>query len=139
MPLEHKRHPQSLENVLDFSQPMTLAPNQSQTARLIFDRLMTHYGPGQVSCRRYKPAALIQAVFDNVSSKDLFLIFYFSFLYEACCPRTDDTQDMDNTHYLRFLEDFQSWDLDGLQNIRVATEDFAEYIVENLLLPRTIS
>ncbi|KAL4971942.1 hypothetical protein BDW66DRAFT_155186 [Aspergillus desertorum] len=122
---------------MDFSEPLTLVPQQSKLARLIFDRLMKHYGPNQVSRRRYKPAALIQAVLDQASSKDAFLILYFSFLFEACCE-TDNTPDNDGTRYLRFLDDFPSWDLDALRNIRAATEDFAEYIVENLLLPRTI-
>lgn len=138
MTVERNRHQQSLEDVWSF-QPMTLMPHQSQLARLIFDRSMRHYGLDQVSRRGYKPAALIQAVLDHISAKDAFLILYFSFLYKACCTRTDDTHETDSTRYLRFLEDFPLWSLDDSKSIRDATEDFAEYIVETLLLPRTPS
>ncbi|KAL4956324.1 hypothetical protein BDW69DRAFT_89938 [Aspergillus filifer] len=137
MPLGHKRYPQSLEHILDFSEPMSLVPHQSKLARLILDQLMKHYGLSQVSRRRYKPAVLIQAVFDYASSEDAFLILYFSFLYETCCTRTANNPDNDSihfTHYLRFLEDFPSCDVDALKNLDAATEDFAEYIVEDLLL-----
>jgi hypothetical protein len=103
---------------LDFSEPTTLVAHESKLARLTFEPLMKHYGLSQVSRHRYKPAYLIQAVLDYALSKDAFLILYFSFLYEACCTRKDNTPDDDSTHYLRFLEDFPSWDVVALKKFK---------------------
>jgi hypothetical protein len=54
----HKRHPSSLEVVLDFSEPFLLTPQQSQTARSLLTALLEHYGPEQSSQKGYLPAKL---------------------------------------------------------------------------------
>lgn len=79
-PLGHNRHQLSLEGILDFSQPLTLAPHEIHNARTIFDRLIEHYHPEQTPQRVYKPVALVQTTFDHVSSKDAFLMLFFPFI-----------------------------------------------------------
>jgi hypothetical protein len=136
MPPGHNRHQLSLEVILDFSQPFVLPHEQSRTASNIFGRLIDHYDPKQTSQKGYKPAALAQAVFDHVSSKDAFLMLLFSFLYGILSSATEDAPGSDATLYLRFFHDFASWGPDRLTKVKGAIESFAEYIIENLILPR---
>ncbi|OOF99307.1 hypothetical protein ASPCADRAFT_39628, partial [Aspergillus carbonarius ITEM 5010] len=121
--------------VLDFSQPFSLPPDQSQAAIIIFNQLIDHYNPNQASQKGYKPAALALAVYEHVSAKDAFLMLFFSLIYDTLCPRTTDTRDPDITTYLRYFDDLVSWSPDRLRNAKGAIEGFAEYIIENLLLP----
>lgn len=137
MPLGHNRHQLSLEDILDFSQPLTLASHESHNARTTFDRLIERYHPEQTLQRGYKPVALVQTTFDHVSSKDAYLMLFFSFLYEKLCKESGNNSDI--TLYVRYFDDFVSWGSDKLRDLKAAIEGFAEYIIENFLLPRTTS
>ncbi|KAL2382611.1 hypothetical protein RJ035_006036 [Blastomyces gilchristii] len=133
------RHQSSLEKVLDFSQPFSLTPQQHQAATTLFRYLIQHYGLEQTIQPGYKPAALIQATFEHVTSKDAFLLFFFSHIYENLCSGVANPIDSDITVALSFFDGFSSWDQNQKQNADGAIESFAEYIVENFLLPRMLS
>lgn len=130
------RHQSSLEKVLDFSQPFSLTPQQRQAATTLFRYLIQHYGLERTIQSGYKPAALIQATFEHVTSKDAFLLFFFSHIYENLCSGVANPIDSDITVVLSFFDGFSSWDQNQKQNANGAIESFAEYIVENFLLPR---
>ncbi|KAI2983394.1 unnamed protein product [Aspergillus niger] len=135
MPSGHTRHQVSLEAVLDFSQPFTLPPDQSRTATIVFYQLINHYNTEQVARKGYRPAALAQAVFDHVSSKDAFLVLFLSFVHDTLCSQSNNAQSSDFTPCLLYFDGFASWNLEKLKSTRDAIENFAEYIIENLLLP----
>ncbi|QVM09592.1 hypothetical protein D8B26_004247 [Coccidioides posadasii str. Silveira] len=76
------RHQSSLEGVLDISEPFSLTPQQSSSARSLLDILIKDYGLERATERGYKPAKLIHVMLDFISSKDSFLTLFFTFLHE---------------------------------------------------------
>ena len=130
------RHQSSLEKVLDFSPPFSLNSQQHQTATALFGSLIQLYGVEQTIRHGYKPASLIQATYDYIAAKDAFLLFFFSFLYEKLCPGITDLMEPETTVVLSFFDDFSTWDQNQKKDANAASEKFAEYIVENFLLPR---
>ncbi|KAA8642979.1 HNH endonuclease signature motif containing protein [Aspergillus tanneri] len=107
-PQHQHRHQSSLEEVLNFSQPFFLQHQQSETAATLLNTLVKHYGLEQTTQKGYKPAALIQATFEHVASRDAFLMFFFTYIYGHLCPEAEYPDGTD---------------------LRVAIEEFAEYIV----------
>lgn len=119
---------------MDFSPSLT--SDKRQAADTIFSKLIDLYRIEQTSQKGYRPAGLIQAIFDRVAAKDAFLIFFFSFICDTLFPRTDDAVENDVMVYLADFDDISSWDSQKLSKVKAAIETFAEYIVENFLLPR---
>lgn len=132
------RHQSSLEGVLDFSIPLSLTPQQHDSARNLVRELVRHYGPEQTVRKGYKPATLIQATLEHVTSPDTFLTFFFSYIYENLCSKEETAVDFDITHALSYFDRFASWEPEPINNLNEALEKFAEYIVENFLLPRML-
>ncbi|KAK9561939.1 hypothetical protein V6Z79_010295 [Aspergillus fumigatus] len=60
-------------------------------------------------------------------------MLFFSFLYEKLCKESGNNSDI--TLYVRYFDDFVSWGSDKLRDLKAAIEGFAEYIIENFLLP----
>ncbi|OAL75678.1 hypothetical protein A7D00_1278 [Trichophyton violaceum] len=129
------RHQSSLERVLDFSPPFSLNSQQRQRAATLLRSLVQLYGVEQTICHGFKPASLIQFTFEHVKAQDAFLSFYFSFLYENLCPGVTDSTEPEVTVALSFFDDFSTWDQNQKEDVNRASEKFAEYIVENFLLP----
>ncbi|OAL62626.1 hypothetical protein A7C99_5008 [Trichophyton rubrum] len=106
-----------------------------QRATTLLRSLVQLYGVEQTIRRRFKPASLIQLTFEHIEAQDAFLSFYFSFLYENLCPGVTDSTELDITVALSFFDDFSTWDQNQKEDVNRASEKFAEYIVENFLLP----
>lgn len=126
----------SLERVLNFSTPFSLNSQQRQRATTLLRSLVQLYGVEQTIRHGFKPALLIQSTFEYVKAQDAFLLFYFSFLYESLCPGVTDLTEPEITVALSFFDDFSTWDQSQKEDVNGASEKFAEYIVENFLLPR---
>ncbi|KAJ5674365.1 uncharacterized protein N7477_004299 [Penicillium maclennaniae] len=120
------RHQSSLEGVLDFSIPLSLTPQQHKSARSLVIRLVRHYGPEKTVRKGYRPAALIQATLEHVTSPDTFMTFFLSYIYEDLCSEEGHTVNIDITHAL---------EPEQINKLHEGLEKFAEYIVENFLLP----
>jgi hypothetical protein len=120
----------------DFSIALSLTPQQLELARNLVIRLVWHYDPEQAVRKGYKPAALIQATLQYVASPDTFLTFFLSYIYEALFSNEQYAVDFDINHTISYLDGFASWDSERIQNLNEALEKFAEYIVDNFLLPR---
>ncbi|GAA92346.1 hypothetical protein AKAW_10460 [Aspergillus luchuensis IFO 4308] len=76
-------------------------------------------------------------MFERVISKDTFLRFFFSYIYENL-KATVETADNDMAAALSYFESFAgdgSMDASKSMRIKSALESFAEYIVDNFLLP----
>ncbi|KAJ5938322.1 hypothetical protein N7466_001456 [Penicillium verhagenii] len=129
------RHQASLEGVLDFSVPFSLTPQQHETARNLVTRLIRHYGPEKTVRKGYRPAALVQAILEHVASPDTFMTFFISYIYEALCSDEGHAAESDITHPLLYLEGFSLWEPEKIKMLDGGLEKFAEYIVENFLLP----
>lgn len=134
--MSYHRHQSSLEAILDFSPAFSLTLDRRQAAEIFFNKLIDIYHPERISPKGYRPAGLIQAIFDRVAAKDAFLIFFFSFICDTLSQRTEDTIENDIMVYLADFDDISSWDSQKLSHVKAAIETFAEYIVENFLLPR---
>ncbi|RAL06504.1 HNH endonuclease signature motif containing protein [Aspergillus homomorphus CBS 101889] len=106
------QHQTSLETVLDFSPVFLLPPHQKQHAQVLLNTCIQHYGLEQSVQSGYKPARLVHEMF---SSDDVSIASALSYI-ENCiggsCAHSG-----------------------GLAHINVAIEKFAEYIVDNFLLP----
>ncbi|KAJ6114137.1 hypothetical protein N7512_007582 [Penicillium capsulatum] len=126
------RHQSSLEGVLDFSIPLSLTPQQHESARNLVIGLVRQYGLQKTVRKGYKPATLIQATLEHVASPDTFLTFFLSYIYEDHCSEKGPS---DITHTLSYFDGFSSWEPEQINNVHEALENFAEYIVENFLLP----
>jgi hypothetical protein len=137
--MANHRHQSSLEGVLDFSIPLSLTPQQHESARNLVIRLVRHYGLEKTVRKGYRPAALIQATLEHVTSPDTFMTFFLSYIYEDLCSDEGHAVvgDSDITHALVFFEGFSSWEPEQIHKLHEGLEKFAEYIVENFLLPRS--
>ncbi|OAX82145.1 hypothetical protein ACJ72_03501 [Emergomyces africanus] len=124
------RHQSSLEGVLDFSEPFSLTPQQFDSARSLLDIFIRDYGLERATERVYKPAKLIQATLDYISSKDSFLALFFTFLHENLAGVTSNI-----TLALSYFEDFSSWKPAARSGVRGAFEEFADYMVTQFFLP----
>jgi hypothetical protein len=132
------RHQSSLEGVLDFSIPLSLTPQQHESARNLVIRLIWHYGPEKTVRKGYRPATLIQATLEHVASPDTFMTFFLSYIYDDLHLEEGSTGDSDITHSLSYLEGFSSWEPEQINKLHGGLERFAEYIVENFFLPRAL-
>lgn len=129
------RRQQSLEMVLDFTPTFQLPMNQYDTATVIFQQLIDHYGlESSLAQRRYKPAKLIQALFDNMAAKHSFLRFFFTFIHEYSGQEADVGPDLGRP--LSYFHDFLEWSPDRKRDLNETIEAFATYIVDDFLLPR---
>lgn len=136
--MANHRHQSSLEGVLDFSIPLSLTPQQHESARNLVIRLVRHYGLEKTVRKGYRPAALIQATLEHVTSPDTFMTFFLSYIYEDLCSDEGHSIDSDITQALVFFEGFSSWEPKQIHKLHEGLEKFAEYIVENFLLPRSL-
>ena len=128
----------SLIEALDASPPFTLPSPLSLQATALLNTLTQHYGLERKSRHGYKPATLIQVTFKHVMSKDAFLLFFFSYVYQVLLTEAEVCFDPDTMVILvSYFEDCGSWDSQRKNDLKSAVEDFAENFVANFLLPRT--
>ncbi|KAH8427790.1 uncharacterized protein LDX57_005495 [Aspergillus melleus] len=125
------RHQSSVESVLEFSPPFPLAPHQKNKAQILLHNFIRHYGLEQIVQKGYKPAKLIQATHDRVACQDTFLRFFFLFIYVKPSDLKESNVDADFSAALSYVESF----IEDPTNVKAAIEDFAEYIMDNFLLP----
>lgn len=121
---------------LDASPPLSFSPNLSSRAAHLLNTLAEFYGLQRTTRHGYKPAILIQTTFQNVASKDAFLMFFFVYIYGFLFPGTAISIGPDSVGTLGlFFDDFESWDVQRRTDLKNAIEDFAENLVANFLLP----
>lgn len=121
------RHQVSLENILDFSPPLSLSPQQRSNASRRFYQITNHFDineeipPGWgVSCNRPRLIKLIYEYALSEESKDLLLRAFF----QALRLNLDDVEDV----IIEGRED----------ELRLDVIGFAEYLMDNFFLPRIL-
>ncbi|KAE8384180.1 hypothetical protein BDV23DRAFT_189479 [Aspergillus alliaceus] len=124
------RHQSSLEGVLDFSEPFSLTPQQSYSAKRLLDIFIKDYGLDRATERGYKPAKLICTTLDHIIAKDTFLSFFLTYLHENL---TDLTSNI--TLALSYFEDIVSREPAPRSDVMNALEAFADYMVTQFFLP----
>lgn len=97
--------------------------------------LVRQYGAERTVRKGYRPAALIQAILEHVMSPDTFLRFFFAYIYEYICSNGEPADGYDITTSLSYLDGLAPWKPEQIRSLNEALEKFAEYIVENFLLP----
>ena len=122
----------SLEGLLDFLVPFSLTSQQRESARALVIQLVQHYG--------LEPAALIHAILEHfappdTASPDTFLHFFLSYIYEDLCSTEEPVVDFEMTRTLSYFDDWAEWDPEHINDLNNAIETFAEFIVDNFLLP----
>lgn len=66
------------------------------------------------------------------------MTFFLSYIYEDLYSDEGHAVDSDITHALVFFEGFSSWEPEQINKLHEGLEKFAEYIVENFLLPGSL-
>ncbi|KGO73856.1 hypothetical protein PITC_035720 [Penicillium italicum] len=115
------------------------SPSPHESARDLVISLVRHYGSEKTVRKGYRPAALIQATLEHVTSPDTFTAFFLSYIYEDLRSDEGHAFDSDITHALIFFEGFSSWEPEQIDKLHEGLEKFAEYLVENFLLPLRVS
>lgn len=64
-------------------------------------------------------------------------MLFFLFLYKKLYKESGNNSNI--TLYICYFDDFVSWGLDKLRDLKAAIKGFAEYIIKNFLLPHTTS
>ncbi|KAF9243354.1 hypothetical protein DTO027I6_7540 [Penicillium roqueforti] len=119
--------------------PLSLTSQQHKSARNLVIRLIRHYGSEKTVRKGYRPASLIQAALEHVKSPDTFVTFFLSYIHKDLLDDEGHAFDSDITHALEFFEGFSSWEPEQINKLHESLEMFAEYIVENFLLPLRVS
>ncbi|OZJ01564.1 hypothetical protein BZG36_05505 [Bifiguratus adelaidae] len=135
MALHRRRHQSSLEVVLDFSQPFSLTPAESHKARNLFNHLTEHYEPEQTTNKRYKPVTLIRTTYERVIAKDAFLNYFFLNIHEKLSSGKDIGSTPDPSRTLSFFHDLSSWDSTQKDEVALAINEFADYMIDNFFVP----
>ncbi|KAB8239880.1 hypothetical protein BDV35DRAFT_399201 [Aspergillus flavus] len=77
------RYQLSLEHVLDFSAPFTLAQHPGELARVLVPKLIDYHDPERISQDGYKPVGLVLPVFDYVAPQNVLLMIFLLSLYKS--------------------------------------------------------
>ncbi|GKZ38768.1 hypothetical protein AbraIFM66950_011232, partial [Aspergillus brasiliensis] len=118
-------------------QPKLLA-EQRWSAIIIFRGLIELYGLEQSAQKGYYPAALVLGLFDCAIYTDVFLMLFFSFLHRTLCGEPTELYNYNIMPDWCYFDNLASWSQDRIENVKSSIEDFAEYIIQDLLLPLRI-
>jgi hypothetical protein len=133
LPPRVRRHRSSLEGVIvPSSQPLSL--EERDLATRIFDAIMLQFEPSQPTDCGYCPVTLIQVMKVEVSEKDEFLSFFFSFIKQDLLYE-DDEERIGLGQVLSHLAPFPQLPSEQKDALRESLVAFAKYLVDNFLLP----
>ncbi|KAL5052003.1 hypothetical protein BDW71DRAFT_169928 [Aspergillus fruticulosus] len=129
---EIRQHHSSLEGVIvPSSQPFN--PEERDLAIRIFDEIISHFEPSQSTESGYYPVTLIRLMSVEISERDRFLSFFFSFIQQDLLDEDDGGIHLGRvlSHLARFPS-LPSEQKDALSGSLLA---FAKYLVDNFFLP----
>lgn len=119
---EH-RHQSSLENIINFSAPVPLTPDQRARARRLFYTVVEHFKPTDSTKKSgYRRPLLVRYTYEysrSDLSKDTFLRAFFSFLNLDVSG--DEDPDLDNE--------------DQKDQLGKHLSAFADFLIDNFFLP----
>lgn len=131
----HHRHQASLEQVLDFSSPPSLTPNELAQANRIFGQLLNHCEPLQKN-KPYKKVTLVRLMHEHARSKEIFLLQFFFYLGTQTC--LEDQRPPSISDGLSRFSGFDPTSTNGQKkDAERAIDSFAEHIFDNFFLPCT--
>lgn len=127
------RHQSSLEGILDFSEPFSLTPQQSDSAKrllgvFIHQGLWARASDGkglqacEINLRYARPYHCKRLIFD---------IFFLTYIHESLANLTTNI-----TLALSLFEDIASREPAARSDVMSALEGFAHYMVTQFFLPR---
>jgi hypothetical protein len=129
----HHRHQASLEEVLDFSSPPSLTPDELARADHIFNQLLNHCEPLQKN-KPYKKVTLVRLMHEHARSKEIFLIRFFLYLATQRCPEDQGSASVSDG--LSWFPEFDHTSTnDQKKDAERAIDSFAEHIFDNFFLP----
>jgi hypothetical protein len=127
-----RRHRSSLEGVIVPSS-QSLNPEERDLATRIFDAIMMQFEPSQSTESGYYPVTLIRLMKFEISEKDKFLSFFFSFIQQDLLDVDDERIGLGQVlSHLAPFPHLPSEQKDALKESLVA---FAKYLVVNFFLP----
>ncbi|KAL4937108.1 hypothetical protein BDV06DRAFT_203651 [Aspergillus oleicola] len=127
-----RRHRSSKEGVIvPSSQPLN--PKERDLATRIFDEIMLQFEPSQPTDSGYYPVTLIRLMNVEITERDEFLSFFFSFIQEDL-PDEDDER-IGIGQVLSHLAPFPHLPSEHKDALRESLVAFTKHLVDNFLLP----
>lgn len=132
LPLRVRRHRSSLEGVIvPSSQPLAL--EERDLATRIFDEIMLQFEPSQPTDSGYYPVTLIRLMSVEISERDEFLSFFFSFIHQDLLDEDDGRTGLGQV--LSTLAPFPHLPSEQTDALKESLVAFAKYLVDNFFLP----
>ncbi|KAL3435616.1 hypothetical protein BDV09DRAFT_184829 [Aspergillus tetrazonus] len=108
-------------------QPLT--PEESQIARRLFKTLID-YAPERTPRGCYKPAILIDETFERIQRKDVFLKYFFTYIYTNIIPEEERRTGSVFSQVFAYFRDFSSWSSKSKDTAMDNVDKFAEYLID---------
>lgn len=137
MATAHRRHPLSLTGFIHPPRKPLLTLEESQIARILFKTLID-YAPERTSRGRYKPAVLIEETFGRIQCKDVFLEYFFTYIYTSVIPEEERRTGSCFSQVFAHFRDFSSWSSKNKDTAMDTIDNFAEYLIDNFFMPREL-
>ncbi|KAH1348823.1 hypothetical protein KXW65_003965, partial [Aspergillus fumigatus] len=134
MATAHRRHPLSLTGFIHPPRKPLLTLEESQIARILFKTLID-YAPERTSRGRYKPAVLIEETFGRIQCKDVFLEYFFTYIYTSVIPEEERRTGSCFSQVFAHFRDFSSWSSKNKDTAMDTIDNFAEYLIDNFFMP----
>ncbi|KAF7116757.1 hypothetical protein CNMCM5793_005314 [Aspergillus hiratsukae] len=112
----------------------SLKLEEHDRATSIFNDIVVRFEPSQTAEYGYKPITLIALMEKEVSEKDEFLRFFFSFISQNLSAEGGE-RGIDVEHVLSRLASFDSWTTEEKNALGESLAAFAKYLVDNFFLP----
>ncbi|KAL3429313.1 hypothetical protein BDV09DRAFT_180610 [Aspergillus tetrazonus] len=127
-----RRHCSFLEGVIVPSS-QSLNPEERDLATRIFDAIMMQFEPSQSTESGYYPVTLIRLMKFEISEKDEFLSFFFSFIQQDLLDEDDERVGLGQV--LSHLAPFPHLPFEQKDALKESLVAFAKYLVVNFFLP----
>jgi hypothetical protein len=96
------------------------------------------YAPKRTSRGRYKPAVLIEETFERIQCKDVFLKYFFTYIYTNIIPEEERRTGSCFSQVFTYFRDFSSWSSENKDTAMDTINNFTEYLIDNFFMPHEL-
>ena len=137
MSSSYRRHQVSQTRFIHPPRKQPLTPEESQIARRLFKTLID-YAPERTPRGCYKPVALIDETFERIQCKDVFLKYFFTYIYTNIIPEEERRTGSVFPQVFAYFRDFSSWSSKSKDTAVNTVDNFAEYLIDTFFMPREL-
>ncbi|KAI2864667.1 hypothetical protein CBS76997_11201 [Aspergillus niger] len=134
MATAHRRRQLSLTWFIHLPLKPLLTLEECQIARSLFKTLID-YAPERTSRGRYKPTVPIEETFGRIQCKDVFLEYFFTYIYTNVIPEEERRTGSGFSQVFTYFRDFSSWSSKNNDTAMDTIHNFAEYLINNSFMP----